>query len=120
MYELSLPLAADQPFDKRKEKIISDIYLGMSPIHVRTVALVLSLYTGRVSPQFHVKFDTSFPTINGHHENLFPPRYCQAMCGFVKGKKSVFVNSRQHDSSTSLISPSDICHATSENYLEPE
>ena len=120
MYELALPLAADQPFDKRKEKIISDIYLGMSPIHVRTVALVLSLYTGRVSPQFHVEFDTSLITINGCVGNLVPPRYCQDMCGFIKGNKLVFVHSEQYDTSYTFIYPSDQGRTTRENYTEPE
>ena len=69
----------------------------MYTIHERKLSLVISLYTGRVSPQFHVKFDASFPTINGHHENLFLPRYCQAMCRFVKVKKSVFVHYDLHD-----------------------
>ena len=39
------------------------IYLGQSPIHNRNVALVLNIHTGYVSPQFHVKFDESFRTI---------------------------------------------------------
>jgi hypothetical protein len=36
------------------------INLGISPTHVRSVALVLSLKTGLVSPQFHVKHDDLF------------------------------------------------------------
>jgi hypothetical protein len=39
------------------------IYLGRSPIHARSVALVLNIDTGRVSPQYHVQFDPSFQTI---------------------------------------------------------
>ena len=39
------------------------IYLGQSPIHNRNVALVLNIHTGYVSPQFHVKFDEAFWTI---------------------------------------------------------
>ena len=39
------------------------IYLGQSPIHNRNVALVLNIHTGYVSPQFQVKFDESFQTI---------------------------------------------------------
>ena len=46
VYELYLPLASDQPFDKWKEKITPGIYLGMYPIHARPVSLVLSLSTG--------------------------------------------------------------------------
>ena len=39
------------------------IYLGQSPIHNRNVALVLNIHTGYVSPQFHVKFNKAFQTI---------------------------------------------------------
>jgi hypothetical protein len=40
------------------------IYLGLSPHHAQSVALVvLSLETGYVSPQFHVKYDDFFETV---------------------------------------------------------
>ena len=39
------------------------IYLGQSPIHNRNVVLVLNIHTGYVSPQFHVKFDKAFQTV---------------------------------------------------------
>ncbi len=39
------------------------IHLGNSPRHARSTALVLSLSTGCVSPQFHVKFDDFFETV---------------------------------------------------------
>ena len=39
------------------------IYLGPSPSHARTVALILNPRTGHVSPQFHVKFDDFFETV---------------------------------------------------------
>jgi hypothetical protein len=38
------------------------INLGISPTHARSVALVVSLKTGLVSPQFHVKHDDLFET----------------------------------------------------------
>jgi hypothetical protein len=38
------------------------VNLGISPTHARSVALVLSLKTGLVSPQFHVKHDNLFET----------------------------------------------------------
>ena len=59
----------------------------MSPIHVSKVALVLSLSTGRVSPQFYVEFDPSFVTINGHYANIVSPSYQQAVCALKKGNK---------------------------------
>jgi hypothetical protein len=48
---------------KWKDRSRMGIYLGQSPIHNHSVALVLSMKTGYVSPQFHVKFDTSFHTV---------------------------------------------------------
>ena len=41
----------------------ASIYLGQSPIHNRNVALVLNIHTRYISPQFHVKFDKSFWTV---------------------------------------------------------
>ena len=37
--------------------------MGMSPRHARSVALVLNLSTGYMSPQFHLKFDDFFETV---------------------------------------------------------
>jgi GAG-pre-integrase domain len=41
------------------------IYLGISPRHSRSVALVLNPKTGHVSPQFHIRFDDVFKTVEG-------------------------------------------------------
>jgi len=38
------------------------VYLGHSPQHARSVALILSLKTGLISPQFHCSFDDLFET----------------------------------------------------------
>ena len=39
------------------------IYLGRSPCHAGSVALVLNISTGLISPQFHVVFDDEFTTV---------------------------------------------------------
>ena len=39
------------------------IYLGRSPQHARSVALILDRNTGLVSPQFHLSFEPSFHTV---------------------------------------------------------
>jgi hypothetical protein len=39
------------------------VYLGHTPFHAGSVALVLNPSTGRVSPQFHVVFDDEFSTV---------------------------------------------------------
>jgi hypothetical protein len=46
------------------------IYLGKSPRHSLSVAMVLNPKTGHVSPQFHVKFDDVFETVKGVTEAL--------------------------------------------------
>jgi hypothetical protein len=58
------------------------IYLGMSMQHARSVALVLHLKTGHVSPQFHVTFDPKFETVRQSLGNLSPPSEWQKICGF--------------------------------------
>ena len=40
------------------------IYLGNSLVHAGSVALVLNMETGLVSPQFHVEFDDLFKTVS--------------------------------------------------------
>ena len=47
------------------------INLGFSPRHARTVYLVLSLDTGLVSPQFHVKHDDFFETTRQREVDTF-------------------------------------------------
>jgi len=48
------------------------IFVGNSPIHAQSVALVLNPISGLVSPQFHVVFDDHFQTLNGLHTNSVP------------------------------------------------
>ena len=47
------------------------VYVGVSPLHASTVALVLNPNTNRLSPQFHCVFDDYFETI--HHKGTDPP-----------------------------------------------
>ena len=62
------------------------IYLGPSPQHARTVGLVLSLTTGLVSPQFHVKYDDTFSTLRS---NAIPTSMWQHLAGFESQKKKI-------------------------------
>jgi Reverse transcriptase (RNA-dependent DNA polymerase)/GAG-pre-integrase domain len=39
------------------------IYIGPSPTHARSVSNLLSLTTGLVSPQYHVRYDDTFQTV---------------------------------------------------------
>ena len=47
------------------------IFVGVSPLHASTVALILNPSTNRLSPQFHCVFDDHFDTV--HHDGPSPP-----------------------------------------------
>ena len=64
VYVLEAPLQSglgSKP--KWSERSRVGAYLGYSHHHYQTVALVLNLNTGHVSPQFHVVFDDEFDTV---------------------------------------------------------
>ena len=63
VYVLDERLQGNKPHNKWENRARVGIYLGQSPIHNRNVALVLNRHTGHVSPQFHVRFDRSFHTL---------------------------------------------------------
>ena len=68
VYVLDESLQTGKPFNKWKQHARVGIYLGQSPIHNQNVALVLNRNTGYVSPQLHVKFDSSFQVV--HQDQL--------------------------------------------------
>jgi hypothetical protein len=53
------------------------IYVGHSPCHAGSVALVLNPRTGHVSPQFHVVFDDHFTTVPFMEKNEVPPHWAK-------------------------------------------
>ena len=63
VYALKNELQQSKIYGKWNPRSRLGIYLGQSPIHNQNVALVLDIESGYVSPQFHVKFDTSFHTV---------------------------------------------------------
>ena len=94
VYVLKNKLQAGQPFDKWASRARLGVYLGRSPIHARSIALVLNIATGRVSPQFHVKFDPSFATVNVAEGNHVPKATWRVSCGFQRGKSILKVENR--------------------------
>jgi hypothetical protein len=68
---------------KWSERSRVGIYLGRSPQHAQSVALVLNLTTGLVSPQFHVTFDPTFQTIRKQFHEDPPKLQWQIKAGFV-------------------------------------
>ena len=67
---------------KWRERSKVGVYLGRSPQHAQSVALVLSLRTGLVSPQFHVVFDTTFQTMKSSFGGQPPASLWQVKAGF--------------------------------------
>ena len=47
------------------------IYVGHSPAHAGSVALVLNPSTGHVSPQYHIAFDDDFTTVPNLRAELY-------------------------------------------------
>ena len=69
--------------NKWKERSKIGIYLGRSPQHAQSVALVLNMTTGLVSPQFHVVFDSSFQMVKASCGGTSPKSLWQYKTGFV-------------------------------------
>ena len=72
-YVLDNALQSGQGSPKWKKRSSLGVYLGPSPSHARSVALVLNPRTGHVSPQFHVKFDDFFETVQDKSTDLDAP-----------------------------------------------
>ena len=86
------------------------IYLGHSPCHAGSVALVLNLATGLISPQFHVIFDDEFTTVGYLETDQTPPNW-------VALAKHAVENSTppEEDLAYSWLHPSNIKPTNSEN-----
>ena len=72
-YVLDNAIQSGQGAPKWKQQSRLGVYLGPSPNHARSVALVLNLRTGHVSPQFHVKFDDFFEAVQTKDTNMDAP-----------------------------------------------
>ena len=84
-YVLNDSLAQQQVHPKWNERARVGINLGFSKQHARSVALVLSLHSGLVSPQFHISFDHKFETMNKAFDKNPPKSLWQRKCHFLKG-----------------------------------
>ena len=58
------------------------IYLGNSPCHARNISLILNPITGYVIPQYHVKHDDSFQTVQGDNGAREVSKMWQVLTGF--------------------------------------
>lgn len=89
VYVLDNDLQAGKKINKWQYRSRVGCYLGQSPQHARTVALVLSLETGLVLPQFHVKMDTTFQTMRRSFGAMLPNSQWKAKCHFEKRRGRV-------------------------------
>jgi hypothetical protein len=88
VYVLDGDLASGKKINKWEERSKVGVYLGQSPQHSRSVALVLDLQTGLVSPQFHVKFDSTFQTLRTSFGNDIPASKWLEACHFRKKERT--------------------------------
>jgi len=86
IYVLQGPLQQGQKIRKWEDRARIGIYLGPSPQHAKSVALVLSLTTGLVSPQYHVQFDDLFETVTKENDKYVPKSEWQIKMHFERAK----------------------------------
>jgi hypothetical protein len=86
-YVLDGKIQQGQKIRKWQEPARVGIYLGHSPQHSRSVALVLSLTTGHVSPQYHCQFDDLFETVQGNNAKFVPRSQWQIKTHFHKTRE---------------------------------
>ena len=72
-YVLDNALQSGQGAPKWKERSRLRVYLGPSPNHARSIELVLNPRTGHMSPQFHIKFDDFFETVQAKVTDVDAP-----------------------------------------------
>jgi hypothetical protein len=77
-------------------------------MHARSVALVLSLETGLVSPQFHIVFDPSFRTVHPEQSNQVPTSQWQKKCEFIGPTTRREEQGNQITDEPQFISPTDV------------
>ena len=83
VYCLQNKLQANQNMNKWLPRARLGIYLGFSPNHARSVALILNPQTGLVSPQYHVKFDDLWETVEYPRNKVLDHSEWQRKAGFT-------------------------------------
>ena len=89
VYVLDKRMQSANKINKWEERTRVGIYLGQSPSHAQTVHLVLSLITGHVSAQFHIKCDDRFETVRRGSATPLPSSQWQALAHFTNTKGPV-------------------------------
>jgi hypothetical protein len=86
VYALNNRLQSGNRIPKWDSRARLGVYLGQSPRHASSVSLVLSLETGLVSPQYHVRHDNFFETVRPNAQNPSTLSHWQALAGFKEMK----------------------------------
>ncbi len=82
VFALQTALAAGSTIPKGSPRARLGLNLGQSPMHARTVHLVLNLSTGLVSPQYHCRFDDFFETTKYGAADVAVSSTWQQLAGF--------------------------------------
>ena len=88
VYILDNDLQSGKKIDKWSDRSKMGINLGKSPHHAKSVYLVLSLTTGLVSPQYHIKMDDKFETLRSVYGGNPPISQWQEKCHFITNKNN--------------------------------
>jgi hypothetical protein len=108
VFALNNSLASSKSIPRWEPRARLGLNLGPSPTHARNVHLVLSLTTGLVSPQFHVRFDDFFETVKSGIGDAGVASTWQRLAGFKRGQG----NEPVLHTSDGLLGQSQILHGT--------
>ena len=91
------------------------INLGPSPKHASSVALILSLQTGLVSPQFHCSYDDLFESTTGTQARAMPKSHWQYKCGFTSSPPE---GDNQHEGVINQSEPTEVTNIINDDQTE--
>ena len=94
VFALQNDLAAGNTVPKWSPRSRLGLNLGPSPSHARTVNMVLNLFSGLVSPQFHCCYDDFFETTQHSHQDVITQANWKQLAGFVKYDGTPIVQDR--------------------------
>jgi Reverse transcriptase (RNA-dependent DNA polymerase)/GAG-pre-integrase domain len=109
-YALDSNLQNQKKISKWESRARMAVYLGPSPHHAQSVGLLLSLRTGLVSPQFHVRYDDSFETVRDKKSSMLPVSDWQHKCGFTQSPHDVIAAPISEDVISDVINIPDTEH----------
>ncbi len=107
VFALNNSLASNKAIPRLDPRECIGLNLGPNPMHTRNVQLVLSLTTGLVSPQFHIRFDDFFETCKYGVTDAGLSSTWQHLAGFKQEKNELVLHT-----SNGLLGQAPILHAS--------